>query len=117
MVLFVRLFVRQILDHEQEVTSATGKGHVVIPAFMFFRDRTGDDDDKHSVRGERPPIMTTWRWDRPWVLHKGVTVRGSYMNVGLSVGPTWRWDRPWALHEGATVRGSYVSVGPYVGTT
>ena len=41
----------QILDHEQEVTSATGKGHTVIPAFTFYRDRTADEDDKKGKRG------------------------------------------------------------------
>ena len=41
----------KILDHEKEVISTTGKGHAVIPAFTFFKDRTGDDDEKLSARG------------------------------------------------------------------
>ena len=32
--------------------STTGKGHAVIPAFTFFRDRTGDEEEKHTKRGK-----------------------------------------------------------------
>lgn len=42
----------QILDHEQEVASTTGKAHAVIPAFTFYRDRTGDEEEKHGKRGK-----------------------------------------------------------------
>ncbi|XP_078372473.1 androglobin-like isoform X6 [Oculina patagonica] len=48
----------QILDHEQEVCSTTGKSHAVIPAFTFFRDRTGDEDEKQGKRGSRPPTSS-----------------------------------------------------------
>lgn len=48
----------QVLDHEQEVVSTTGKGHAVIPAFTFFRDRTGDEEEKHTKRGSRPPTSS-----------------------------------------------------------
>lgn len=47
----------QILDHEQEVCSTTGKSHAVIPAFTFYRDRTGDEDEKQK-RGSRPPTSS-----------------------------------------------------------
>ena len=43
--------ILQILDHEQEVCSTTGKSHAVIPAFTFYRDRTGDEDEKQGKRG------------------------------------------------------------------
>ncbi|XP_068698412.1 androglobin-like isoform X1 [Montipora foliosa] len=48
----------QILDHEQEIASTTGKSHAVIPAFTFFRDRTGDEDEKQTKRGSRPPTSS-----------------------------------------------------------
>ncbi|KAK3749550.1 hypothetical protein QZH41_007283 [Actinostola sp. cb2023] len=48
----------QILDHEVEVASSTGKAHAVIPAFIFYRDRNGDEDEKQSRRGSRPPTST-----------------------------------------------------------
>ena len=41
-------FFVKILDHEQEVCSTTGKSHAVIPAFTFYRDRTGDEDEKQK---------------------------------------------------------------------
>ena len=40
--------ISQILDHEQEVCSTTGKSHAVIPAFTFYRDRTGDEEEKQG---------------------------------------------------------------------
>lgn len=43
----------QILDHEQEVSSTTGKAHAVIPAFTFYRDRMGEEDEKQGKRGEQ----------------------------------------------------------------
>ncbi|XP_048577844.1 androglobin isoform X3 [Nematostella vectensis] len=48
----------QILDDEVEVMSTTGKGHAVIPAFIFYRDRTGDEDEVQSKRGSRPPTSS-----------------------------------------------------------
>ena len=42
------IFFVKILDHEQEVCSTTGKSHAVIPAFTFYRDRTGDEDEKQK---------------------------------------------------------------------
>ena len=55
MSIFLLGFV-QILDHEVEVASSTGKAHAVIPAFIFYRDRNGDEDEKQSRRGKY--IMT-----------------------------------------------------------
>ena len=34
------------------MASTTGKAHAVIPAFTFYRDRTGDEDEKQGKRGE-----------------------------------------------------------------
>ena len=50
------IFFVKILDHEQEVCSTTGKSHAVIPAFTFYRDRTGDEDEKQK-RGEKVNIV------------------------------------------------------------
>ncbi|XP_065057122.1 androglobin-like isoform X2 [Rhopilema esculentum] len=47
---YVRL---DILDDETVVASATGKGHVVLPAFTFLRDHTDDDEEKASHRSSR----------------------------------------------------------------
>ncbi|CAH1799230.1 unnamed protein product [Owenia fusiformis] len=33
----------QILDHEEEMLSAVGKGHTVLPAFLFLKDYNPDD--------------------------------------------------------------------------
>lgn len=52
---FYNFFVK-ILDHEQEVCSTTGKSHAVIPAFTFYRDRTGDEDEKQK-RGKKVNIV------------------------------------------------------------
>ena len=30
-----------------------GKAHAVIPAFTFYRDRTGDEEEKQGKRGEK----------------------------------------------------------------
>ena len=49
-------FFVKILDHEQEVCSTTGKSHAVIPAFTFYRDRTGDEDEKQK-RGKKVNIV------------------------------------------------------------
>jgi len=38
----------QVLDHEQEQLSATGKGHVILPAFIFQKDAVADEDSKRS---------------------------------------------------------------------
>ncbi|PIK43982.1 putative androglobin isoform X22 [Apostichopus japonicus] len=38
----------QILDQEQEVASTKGKGHAVIPAFRFLRDREPGEDERRS---------------------------------------------------------------------
>ena len=53
--LLIYFFVK-ILDHEQEVCSTTGKSHAVIPAFTFYRDRTGDEDEKQK-RGKKVNIV------------------------------------------------------------
>lgn len=50
------IFFVKILDHEQEVCSTTGKSHAVIPAFTFYRDRTGDEDEKQK-RGKKVNIV------------------------------------------------------------
>lgn len=34
----------QVLDHEEELVSASGKGHVVLPSFIFLKDHTGADE-------------------------------------------------------------------------
>jgi len=47
------IYFLQILDHEQEVASTMGKAHAVIPAFTFYRDRTGDEEEKQGKRGEK----------------------------------------------------------------
>ena len=44
-------YYKQILDNESVVASAEGKGHVVLPAFTFLRDRT-EDDEKYSHRSK-----------------------------------------------------------------
>ncbi|KAJ8026646.1 Androglobin [Holothuria leucospilota] len=38
----------QILDHEEEVASTKGKGHAVIPAFKFLRDREPGEEERGS---------------------------------------------------------------------
>ncbi|XP_071819104.1 androglobin-like isoform X13 [Apostichopus japonicus] len=38
----------QILDQEEEVASTKGKGHAVIPAFRFLRDREPGEDERRS---------------------------------------------------------------------
>ena len=50
------IFFVKILDHEQEVCSTIGKSHAVIPAFTFYRDRTGDEDEKQK-RGKKVNIV------------------------------------------------------------
>ena len=42
---YVKLMV---LDNEEEVTSSIGKGHVVLPAFIFQKDCTGEEESKRS---------------------------------------------------------------------
>ncbi|CAL1548032.1 unnamed protein product [Lymnaea stagnalis] len=37
-----------ILDNDEEIISAVGKGHVVIPAFIFLKNITQDDIDRRS---------------------------------------------------------------------
>eukprot|EP00057_Strongylocentrotus_purpuratus_P006163 XP_011660637.1 PREDICTED: androglobin isoform X28 [Strongylocentrotus purpuratus] len=39
-----------ILDNEESVASTSGKGHAVIPAFTFLRDREPGEDEKRSSR-------------------------------------------------------------------
>lgn len=34
------------------MASTTGKAHAVIPTFTFYRDRTGDEEEKHGKRGK-----------------------------------------------------------------
>ena len=38
----------QILDNEEEVACVLGKGHAVIPAFTFLRDRDPGEDERRS---------------------------------------------------------------------
>ena len=41
-----------MLDNEEEVANATGRGHVVIPVHIVRRDRTGaEEDNKHRKKG------------------------------------------------------------------
>lgn len=41
-----------MLDNEEEIASATGRGHVVIPVHIVRRDRTGaEEDNKHRKKG------------------------------------------------------------------
>ena len=56
-VISISALISQILDHEQEVCSTTGKSHVVIPAFTFYRDRTGDEDEKQGKRGNNTSFI------------------------------------------------------------
>lgn len=45
------------------MANTTGKAHAVIPAFTFYRDRTGDEDEKQGKRGnkikKKPIIVVT----------------------------------------------------------
>ena len=43
----------QILDHEEEIISAVGKGHVVLPAFVFQKDNTGIVEEESKRSGSR----------------------------------------------------------------
>ena len=56
-VISISALISQILDHEQEVCSTTGKSHAVIPAFTFYRDRTGDEDEKQGKRGNNTSFI------------------------------------------------------------
>ena len=40
----------QVLDNEQEVACAMGKGHVVLPAFIFLKDVNPDDSTTETRR-------------------------------------------------------------------
>ncbi|XP_071801000.1 androglobin-like isoform X5 [Asterias amurensis] len=49
----------QVLDHEEELASTAGKGHAVIPAFTFLRDKEPGEEERRSgsrvsVRGGKP---------------------------------------------------------------
>ena len=46
------LLFAQILDNEVVVATANGRGHVVLPAFMFLRDHSDDEDEKFSHRSK-----------------------------------------------------------------
>ena len=61
-VISISALISQILDHEQEVCSTTGKSHVVIPAFTFYRDRTGDEDEKQGKRGNNTSFIYRNKW-------------------------------------------------------
>lgn len=43
----------QILDHEEELVSAVGKGHVVLSSFIFLKDfnPSEDTEKRPSSRG------------------------------------------------------------------
>ena len=43
----------QILDHEEEIVSAVGKGHVVLSSFIFLKDFNASEDveKRPSSRG------------------------------------------------------------------
>ena len=50
----------QVLDHEEEVVSAVGKGHVVLPSFIFQRDSLAEEVEKRpSSRGCKWAICYT----------------------------------------------------------
>ena len=38
----------QVLDHEEELASTAGKGHAVIPAFTFLRDKEPGEEERRS---------------------------------------------------------------------
>ena len=40
----------EVLDNEESVASTAGKGHAVIPAFTFLRDREPGEEEKRSSR-------------------------------------------------------------------
>ncbi|XP_055088381.1 androglobin [Periophthalmus magnuspinnatus] len=55
-----------ILDHEKDVTSRTGMGHVMIPVFFFLanvdeknQDKPGGPKQRHQVDNVQPPTETT----------------------------------------------------------
>ena len=58
-IIILSSLISQILDHEQEVCSTTGKSHAVIPAFTFYRDRTGDEEEKQGKRGNNTSYCLT----------------------------------------------------------
>ncbi len=39
----------QVLDHEEELVSAVGKGHVVLPAFVFQKNEKCADEEKRPA--------------------------------------------------------------------
>lgn len=42
----------QVLDHDQELVSAIGKGHVVLPSVIFQKDFVAEESEKRpSSRG------------------------------------------------------------------
>lgn len=42
----------QVLDHEEELVSAVGKGHVVLPSVIFQKDFVAEEADRRpSSRG------------------------------------------------------------------
>ncbi|XP_022081747.1 androglobin-like [Acanthaster planci] len=46
----------QVLDHEEEMVHTTGKGHAVIPAFTFHRDKEpGEEEERRS--GSRVSVL------------------------------------------------------------
>ena len=43
----------QILDHEEEIISAVGKGHVVLPAFVFQKDNAALSEEENKRSSSR----------------------------------------------------------------
>ena len=110
----------------------------------FTEGSNKKDDLLESGAVSGPSVGPIWRWDRPWGLYEGGTIRGAFMKVTSSVGLSgrwdhpwgsyeggteddvsesgavsgpWMWDLPWSLHDSGTVRGAYMTVGPSVEPT
>jgi hypothetical protein len=45
----------QVLDNDLEVASATGKGHVVIPAFIFLKDPPPPGEETATPKEDQKP--------------------------------------------------------------
>lgn len=52
----------QILDHEEELVSAIGKGHVVLPSFIFLRDNNGDESERRPSSRSCEYILFSHWW-------------------------------------------------------
>ena len=61
----------QILDHEEEIISAVGKGHVVLPAFVFQKDNAVPSEEENKRSSSRQCKS----------FNKMCLSRGIYMNI------------------------------------